>query len=280
MVVSQTLVAKLHVSLFHSHSFPLLQSSVPSTRWSCSWTSRTQLPSDGISSRTTLVWIYTSGCSPSGMDSTSIGSAQGPAPSKTPILIWSPLHAVLTPNLIPWALSTGLQLPSDASAPPWVPLWAEVWRHYPLWYTMNCRWTACSTMVLWSMGCKELLIWHLEHLLTSFFTDIGVCSVVSFSLLSPSFCCPDFFFLFLKYIIIRVQLMSLTDSALTSSGPLLEVAGMNSYLGWGTFWTFLTEAKPTAPVPLKPCHITPPYRHISFSFRSLWSTGNPSSFWL
>lgn len=98
-----------------------------------------------------------------------------------------------------------------------------------------------------------------------------------FSLL---FCCPEFFFLFLKYIIIRVQLMSLTGSALTSSGPVLEVAGMNSYLGWGTFWTFLTEAKPAGPVLLKPCHITPPYRHISFSFRSLWSTGNPSRFWL
>lgn len=154
MVVSQTLVAKLYVSLFHSHSFPLPQSSVPPTRWSCSWTSPTHLPTDGSSLRTTLAWIHTTGCTPSGMDSTSIGPAEGPAPSKNSIPTWSLLRAVLTLSLIPWVLSTGLQLPSDTSAPSWVLLWAEVWRYYLSWYTMDCRWTNCFTMVLWTMGCK------------------------------------------------------------------------------------------------------------------------------
>jgi len=43
---------------------------------------------------------------------------------------------------------------------------------------MGCRGTACLTMVF-TMGCRGISAPALEHLSPSFFTDLGVCRVVS-----------------------------------------------------------------------------------------------------
>jgi len=50
------------------------------------------------------------------------------------------------------------------------------WISSPPWSSMGCRGTACLTMVF-SKGCRG--IWSLEHLIPSFFIDLGVCRVVS-----------------------------------------------------------------------------------------------------
>jgi len=81
------------------------------------------------------------------------------------------------------------------------------------------------------MGCRGIsaLLWHLEHLLPSFFSDLGVCSAVSltFFLLSPSCCCRAFFYLFLNTYM-EMPPASLMGSALASGGSILERAGIDS----------------------------------------------------
>ena len=95
----------------------------------------------------------------------------------------------------------------------------------------------------------------------SFFTDLGVCRVVSLtvSLVSShccSCCCAATFSL-LKCIILEVLPPTLMGSALASGGSTFEPAGIGSVGHRGRFWQLLTEATPVAPPLPKPCHANP-----------------------
>jgi len=94
-----------------------------------------------------------------------------------------------------------------------------------------------------------------------FFTDLGVCRVVSFtsshSSLSTSSSPQFFFFSLLKYVVTEVLPPLLIGLALASSGSFLELAGTGFVSYGGSFLQLLTEATPIAsPLP-KPCHANP-----------------------
>jgi len=82
-----------------------------------------------------------------------------------------------------------------------------------------------------------------------FFTDLGVCGVVSLtqSHSSLSTAVPQQVFPLLKYVILEVLPPSLMGSALGSSGSVLEPAGTGSVRHGGGFSQLLTEATPIAP---------------------------------
>lgn len=96
---------------------------------------------------------------------------------------------------------------------------------------------------LWSslQATADLLLWCLEHLLPSFFTDLNVFRI--FSLLVSSSCCYAAYFSFLKSAITEIQLTLLIGLALASSVSLLETTetGFLSLL-WGSFCTLHREA--------------------------------------
>jgi len=94
----------------------------------------------------------------------------------------------------------------------------------------------------------------------SFFTDLGVCRVVSFT--SSHFSLytavsPQFFLPFLKYAIPEALPPLLIGLALASSESVLEPAGTDFVRCGGSFLQVLTEATPIAPPLLKPCHANP-----------------------
>jgi len=92
----------------------------------------------------------------------------------------------------------------------------------------------------------------------SFFTELGVCRVVSFTSSHSSLplSSPHRFFLpLLKDVITESLPPSLID--LTSGGSVLEPAGIGSVRHGGSFSQLLTEATPISPPLPKPCHTNP-----------------------
>ncbi|KAK4810884.1 hypothetical protein QYF61_013292 [Mycteria americana] len=79
----------------------------------------------------------------------------------------------------------------------------------------------------------------------SFFTDLGVCRVVSYFSL-PAAVVQQFFPL-LKYVITEALPPLLIVSALASGGSILEPSRTGSVQHGGSFWCLLTEASPAAP---------------------------------
>lgn len=76
------------------------------------------------------------------------------------------------------------------------------------------------------------------------------CLQGCFSLLtphSPSYCCIEVFFPFLKYALTKEQITLLIGLALSSSGSLLEPSKTVPYLTWGSFWILLKETTSAAP---------------------------------
>jgi len=116
---------------------------------------------------------------------------------------WVP-HGVTSPASKPalaWApLSTGPQVLAGAcssAGSPWGHSLLQAstcscmgsspgcrWGSAPPWTFMGCR-TACL-IIVFSTGCRGISALSLEHLLPSFFTDLGVCRVVT-----PIFGCKN-----------------------------------------------------------------------------------------
>jgi len=100
---------------------------------------------------------------------------------------------------------------------------------------------------------------------TSFFTDHGVCRVVSLasshSSLSTGFS-PQFFLALVKYVITEVLPPSLIGSALARSGSILEPAGAGFIRHGGSSSQLLAEVAPIAPLLPKPCHANPQQRDV------------------
>jgi len=96
---------------------------------------------------------------------------------------------------------------------------------------------------------------HLFSISDHFFTDLGVCRVVSFTY-SHSSLLQVFFFPLLRYVIPEVLPPSLMGSALANSGSLMEPAGISFIRHRGSFQQLLAESTPVnSPLP-KPCHAT------------------------
>ncbi|KAM9590835.1 uncharacterized protein ACIBXB_005885 [Morphnus guianensis] len=124
----------------------------------------------------------------------------------------------------------------------------------------------CSTMDLHGLQGDSLPHHGLHHRLQgnlcsgawstsspSFFTDLGVCRVVSLTCSHSSlwlqFLCHSNFFPPLEYVITEVLPLSLIGLALASSGSVLEPAGIGSVGHRGSFSQLLTEATPVTPPP-------------------------------
>jgi len=94
----------------------------------------------------------------------------------------------------------------------------------------------------------------------SFFTDLGVCRVVSLTSSHSSLSTAvslKYFLRHLKYVIPEALLPSLIGLALASGGSILEPAGTGFIRYGGSFSQLLTEATPIAPPLPKPCHANP-----------------------
>jgi len=113
------------------------------------------------------------------------------------------------------------------------------------------------------MSCKGRLSAPASRALPplSFFTDLGVCRVVSltsshFSLSTAV--SPQLFFLsFLKYVITEALPLLLIGLALGSGGPVLELPGTGFIRHGGSFSQLLKKATPIAPLLPKPHHVKP-----------------------
>ena len=150
------------------------------------------------------------GVHPSGADCSNLGPPRAAAPASSPAPAWSPLHGLQVQP----GLCSGRGLPQATAsvsagppAPPWSPPPAAAWNPAPLWYSICCRGTACFTMVL-ATGRWGLLLWHLEHLSPSLFTDLGAYKAVPHSSCSPSCCVAQrvFFFFFFPFLITVLQM--------------------------------------------------------------------------
>ncbi|KAM9616085.1 uncharacterized protein ACIBXB_020459 [Morphnus guianensis] len=79
------------------------------------------------------------------------------------------------------------------------------------------------------------------------------------------------FFPLLRSVIPEVLPLSLMGSALSSSGSVLEPAGIGSVGHGGSFWHLLTESTPVAPPPPpplpKPCHADPIHVLVYIAFQ-------------
>jgi len=126
------------------------------------------------------------GCSPSGTGCSSVSPPWGHQPcQQTCSSMGSSLNGSTGPgrSLLQRGLSTGSQLPSGIHL-----LWRGVpstgcrWISAPPWISMHCRGTTCFTMVFIT-SCKgrlSALTFRAPPPLF-FFTDLGVCRVVSFT---------------------------------------------------------------------------------------------------
>jgi len=208
-----------------------------------------------------------------------------------------PQGAVLQEQAAPAWVPHGVTSPANKPAPAWAPLsigpqvlagacpsTGSPWGHSFLqastcfgvgslpWATggyllhhgppMDCRGTTCLTMVF-STSCKGRISAPTSRAPPppSFFTDLGVCRVVSFtsshSSLYTAVSSLFFFLPFLKYIITQALPPLLIGLALASSGCVFEPAGTGFIRHGGSFWQLLTEATPVVPPLPKPCHANP-----------------------
>ena len=158
---------------------------------------RRGLPTGSSSSRTAPDMGPYYGVHPSGENCSNIGPPRAAAPARSPAPAWAPLHGLQVRS----GICSGRGLPQAAAsisagppAPPWSPSRAAAWNPAPPWYSMGCKGTACFTRVL-TTDPRGLLLWCLEHLSPSFFTDLGPCKAVPLSSLSlPAVVCGTGFF--------------------------------------------------------------------------------------
>jgi len=99
-------------------------------------------------------------------------------------------------------------------------------------------------------GCRELLLRHLEHLLPSFCTDLGLCRVVpliySHSSL-PAAVVLQFFHPFLNLLSQRHCHRRWWARPWPAAGLSWSWLALASLDTGGSFWQLLTEATPAAP---------------------------------
>jgi len=135
------------------------------------------------------------------------------------------------------------------------------WMSAPLWTSMDCRRTACLTMVFITSQKGTLSAPASQGSPPpSFFTDLGVCRDVPFTLSHFSLftaISPQVFFHLLKHVMTEVLPPLLIGLALASGGSTLVPAGTGFSRHRGSFWQLLTEATPIAPQLPKPCHANP-----------------------
>jgi len=127
------------------------------------------------------------GCSPSGTDYSSVSSLWAHKPcQQTCSGVDSSLHGATGPgrNLLQHALPMGSQPPSDIHLlRPGVPSTGYRWISAPPWTSTDCRGATCLTMVFHHKPQgKALCSGILSTSFPSFFTDLGVCRVVSLTL--------------------------------------------------------------------------------------------------
>jgi len=93
----------------------------------------------------------------------------------------------------------------------------------------------------------------------SFFTDSGVCRVVSLTSSHSSLDCCFYciFFPLIKYVLTEALPLSLTVLALASGQSVLELVATAFIRHGGSFSQLLTEAPPIAPLLPTPCHANP-----------------------
>jgi len=126
-------------------------------------------------------------CSPSGTGCSSVGPPQGHKPGQqTCSGMGSSLQASAGPSksLLQLRLPTGSQPPSGIYLlRRGVSSMGYRWKSAPLWTSMDCRGTACLTMVF-VMSCKGSVSALASRAPPppSFFSDLGVCRVLSFTL--------------------------------------------------------------------------------------------------
>ncbi|KAM9599800.1 uncharacterized protein ACIBXB_003644 [Morphnus guianensis] len=239
------------------HTLPLLQCGVPPTgdsppRTSPMWV----LPMGCSSSRTAPAQVPSTACSPSGAHCSSVGPPQGhKSCQKTCSSVGSSLHASAGParSLLQRGVPTGSQ----------PPLGTHLLRRGDL---PGLQVEICSTVDLHGLQGDSLPHRGLPHGLQgnlcsgawsisspSFFTDLGVCRVVSLtcshsSLRLPFPSVPTFFFL-LKNVLPEALPLLLIGLALAGGGSVLEPAGIGSVGHRGSFQQLLTEATPVTPPP-------------------------------
>jgi len=198
----------------------------------------------------------------------------------------SVLHKFLQRESFPWAadlhelpqhgsFSRGAILQEQA-APAWVPhgVTSPASKPAAAWGPFHgLQVDICSTVYLHGLQGDKLPHHGLHHELQgktlcsrisstsspSFFTDLGVCRVVSFTSSHSSLLTaisPQFFLPLLKYVITEELSPSLMGLALASGGSVLEPPGTGFIRHGEIFWQLLTEAIPVAPFPatkILPC---------------------------
>jgi len=150
---------------------------------------------------TTPAWVLPTGCSHLGTGCSSVGRSRGHKPcQQTCCGMGFSVHgsAGSGRSLLQHGLLTGSQPPSGIHLlQHGVPSTGCTWISAPPWTSMDCKGTACLTMVF-IMGCKGRLSAPASRAPPppSFFTDLGVCRVVSLTSSHSSLstaCLPQFF---------------------------------------------------------------------------------------
>jgi len=184
------------------------------------------LPMGCISSRTAPAQVLSTGCSPSGMDCSSVGPLWGHRSCQrtcSSVGLLSAGHSSCQESAPVWALH-GLQLPSGLISL----LWRGVLHRLQV--------DICSTMDLCGLQGNNLHHHGLRHRLQGnlcsrrclkHLLPLGVCRVVSLTFSHSSL--PDaavqLFLPFLKYLITEVLPTSLIGSTLASVASTSELAG-------------------------------------------------------
>ena len=231
--VDHTLSLPLHPlqGQHSSHSSPAPARSPSHRRQSSTNFSNGVLPMGCRSSQTAPAWVPSTACSPSGADCSSVGPPRGHKSCQKTCSVGSSLHGSTGParNLLQWGLPTGSQPPSGI----------HLFRHGVL---HGLQVDICSTVDLHELQGDSLPHHGLPHGLqgnlcsgtwsissSSFFTDLGVCRVVSLTFQS-SLCCR---FPLLKSVLPEALPPLLMGSALASGRSILEPAGIGSWGTWG-----------------------------------------------
>jgi len=211
------------------------------------------------SSQTAPAWVPSMGCSPSGTGCSSVGPPWGhKSCQQTCFSVGCSLCGSTGPgrSLLQHRFSVVSQPPSGIHL-------------LQCWVLHGLQVDLCSTVDLQGLQGHSLSHHGLLHgpqgnlcsgawstSSPSFFTNLGVCRVISL-MYSHSSLLLQFFFPFLKYIITDMLPPSLMGLVLASSGSILEPAGTGSVRHRGSFQQLLTEATPVAsPLP-KPCSANP-----------------------
>lgn len=104
------------------------------------------------------------------------------------------------------------------------PAWGPAGTYSSMGFCVGCWMDICSTMK--ATTCITLVLRCLEHLLPSFFTDLGVYKAISLTSSHSSLtaAAAQKFLLFFEFVIKEEQTASLIVSALTKSMSILELA--------------------------------------------------------